>query len=151
MKTIKKQIFEVSQSIIEQNDYFLIDSIFRGDPKNLVIELYVDNKDGVNTVDCAKISREIISQIEEQEIISSKYRLDVSSPGVERPLKYLYQFHKHINRKFSIEYSEENEDLIKKEGVLKKIENSSLLFEFGKEEILINWKNIKTAKVLISF
>ena len=150
MKTIKKQILEISQSIINQNGYFLIDSIFRGDPKNMVIEIFVDNKDGVNTVDCAKISREIIAQIEEQEIITSKYRLDVSSPGVERPLKFLDQYHKHINRKFSIEYSED-EKLITKEGVLKAIEDSSLLFKFGKEEILINWKNIKSAKVLISF
>jgi ribosome maturation factor RimP len=150
MKMLKKQILEVSKSIIDQNGYFLIDSVFRGDPKNMVIEIFVDNKEGVNTVDCAKISREIIAQIEEQEIITSKYRLDVSSPGVERPLKFLDQYNKHINRKFSIEYLED-ENLVVKEGILKSIENSSLLFGFGKEEILINWKNIKSAKVLISF
>jgi ribosome maturation factor RimP len=150
MKTIKKQILELSKTVINQNGYLLIDTIFRGDAQNLIIEIFVDNKDGVNTDDCAKISREIIAQNEEQDIINSKYRLDVSSPGVERPLLFLDQYHKHVNRKFSIEFLED-ENLTKKEGVLKNIENSSLLFEFDKSEYLINWNDIKTAKVLISF
>ena len=135
---IKKQISEIANSVINQNGYLLIDSVFRGDPKNQIIEIFIDSKDGVNTDDCAKISREIISEIENNDLLNTKYRLDVSSPGVERPLKFLDQFYKHLNRKFKIEFTED-ENLIKKEGTLKSIENSSLLFEIDKSEYLINW------------
>jgi len=82
-------------------------------------------------------------------LLNSAYRLDVSTPGVNRPLKYLEQYKKHINRKFEVRYkSGENKKSIA--GKLVKIENDNLYFYSGRE-LTIKFKDIIKAKVLVSF
>ncbi|KUG25063.1 hypothetical protein ASZ90_005133 [hydrocarbon metagenome] len=74
----------------------------------------------------------------------------MSSPGVDRPLKYLKQYTKHLNRDFMIKYEVE-EEVKKQKGKLIQIIDEKLLFQFGKEEILIPFNKIIEAKVQISF
>jgi len=99
--------------------------------------------------DCAEISRRINEVFEEKELIKAAYRLDVSSPGIDRPLLYFEQYPKHINRKFEITYSCGDEKK-KLKGTLKKIEGEHLTFLTNKEQV-INFKDIIKAKVLVSF
>lgn len=147
----KEQILNIIEEVVNRYGYLLIDVVFRGDQKNKIIEIFIDHeKDGVTTKACASMSREIGLKIDEEELITSKYRLDVSSPGVDRPLKYIQQFTKNIERKFEIEHSIED-GTEKFEGKLKSIQDDKLTFIKGKEEVLIDFPNIKSAKVLISF
>jgi len=147
----KEQILNIIEQVVSRYGYLLIDVVFRGDQKNKIIEIFIDHeKDGVTTKACASISREIGEQIDVEELITSKYRLDVSSPGIDRPLKYIQQFAKNVNRKFEIEYTTEN-GTEKFEGKLNAIEENRLTFTKEKEEIIIDFPNIKSAKVLISF
>ncbi|MFA8342036.1 MAG: ribosome maturation factor RimP [Rhodothermaceae bacterium] len=147
----KEEILNITEQVVSRYGYLLIDVVFRGDHKNRIIEIFIDHeKDGVTTKTCASISREIGEQIDEEELIASKYRLDVSSPGVDRPLKFIQQFVKNIDRKFEIEHTTE-EGAVKFEGKLKSVEENKLTFIKEKEEIVIDFPNIKSAKVLISF
>lgn len=150
MKLVKENILPIFEEVIRKHNYFLIDIVFRGSDKNVVMEIFVDNQSGVTTEGCAEISRELASILDEQLGITEKYRLDVSSPGVDRPLKFIEQYPKHIGRKFEIKYSD-NDELKKFTGILKQIENDDLFFESSKTEIKINFNSIKTAKVLVSF
>ena len=79
-----------------------------------------------------------------------KYRLDVSSPGTDKPLKFLSQFPKHINRKFEVSYTS-NDETKKLSGKLIKVEGDTLVFLSNQNEISINFNNIKKAKVIVSF
>ncbi|HKB85311.1 MAG TPA: hypothetical protein VKD08_04005, partial [Ignavibacteriaceae bacterium] len=101
--------------------------------------------------DCAEISREIDKNLEEQNMLDSGYRLEVSSTGVNRPLKYLKQFPKHINRKFDVSYRES--DIVKKMScTLTRIEGTSLVFlKSSREEVIVDFSDIIKAKVIISF
>ena len=88
--------------------------------------------------------------MEEQNLLKDSYRLEVSSPGVDRPLKFLKQYPKHINRNFEIVYkSGETEN--KFTGKLISIERDELNFNSSGKDILIKFNQITTAKVLISF
>ncbi len=69
--------------------------------KNKVLVL-IDGDEGVNIDHCAQISRKISAELEEKEVMDGAYRLEVSSPGVEFPLKYQRQFPKHIGRKVKV-------------------------------------------------
>ena len=110
----------------------------------------VDSSENVTADNLAEISREINSKIEENGLIDKSYRLDVSTPGVDRPLKFLKQFPKHINRNFEIIYKLDDE--IKTiTGKLLLVEKEELTFLSGGKNILINFNNITTAKVIISF
>ncbi len=150
MKLPEKNIEEISKKIIEENNFFLIDFIVRGNTNNRVFEIFIDGEKNISADDCAKVSREVNKVIEDNQLISSSYRLDVSSPGVDRPLIYLKQYTKHIGRKFEVSFSQN--DITKKIiGTLKNIEADNLSFEVNKQELIINFNNIKKAKVILSF
>jgi len=98
-----ENIREISRQVAEQNNLFLVDFIVRGSEASRVIEIFIDGEKNISADECAQVSREITKQIDDQELLKS-YRLDVSSPGVDRPLIYLKQYPKHLNRLFEIEF-----------------------------------------------
>ncbi len=151
MNFFDKNIRELVEQVILNKGYFLIDLIIRGEKKNRVVEVYIDSETNVSAEDCAAISREIDKKFEEESVFESGYRLEVSTPGVNRPLEYLKQFPKHINRKFDIAYRD-SDNVRKFSGTLKSIEGNSLVFlNNNREEVKIDFSNIIKAKVIISF
>ncbi|MDP2365304.1 MAG: hypothetical protein Q8M94_16240 [Ignavibacteria bacterium] len=150
MDTIKENIIRISNEIAEKLGCFVIDILFRGDNRKRIIEIYIDAEKNISADDLAEISREINLVIEEQNFIKESYRLDVSTPGVDRPLKFLKQFPKHINRNFEVTYRSDAETKTLN-GKLLSVEGEDLTFLSDKKNILIEFKNITTAKVIISF
>lgn len=150
MDKLKENIVEISDKIAEKLGYFVIEVVVRGDSRKRIIEVFVDAPQNVSADDLAEMSREINSVIEEENIIKEPYRLEVSSPGVDRPLKFLQQYPKHINRNFEIVYKSGEEEK-KFTGKLKSVERDELIFISAGKEILIKFNSITTAKVIISF
>jgi ribosome maturation factor RimP len=153
-----ENIREITRQVAEENNLFLVDLIFRGTESSRVIEVFIDGEKNISADECALVSREISKQIDEQDLLKS-YRLDVSSPGVDKPLIYLKQFPKHLNRLFEIEFSAKGgsasggktsgtSSVFK--GRLVSIENDILTFQ-SNNEIKIKFSDIIKAKVLISF
>lgn len=149
MNLNKNKITNRIKEETENLGYLFIEIDFRGDTRNHILEIYIDNEVGITTVDCARVSRAIGDMIEEEELIESKYRLDVSSPGIDRPLKYIQQFKRNIGRSFELQLEDEND--LKFEGKLLELDNDDLKFQIKKEVKVINIKNIKSAKVLVRF
>jgi len=143
-----ENIREIAQQIAEQNNLFLIDLIVRGTESSRVIEVFIDGEINISADECALVSKEITKQIDERELLKS-YRLDVSSPGVDRPLIYLKQYPKHLNRLFEIEFNASGSSSTFK-GKLISIEDEVLTFQSNKE-IEIKFPDIIKAKVLVSF
>ncbi|MCF8240382.1 MAG: hypothetical protein K9J16_03280 [Melioribacteraceae bacterium] len=150
MDQIKTKIRDIIESVVKNHNYFLIELLFRGNPNEQILEVYVDNETGVTTDVCAVISKEISAVIDSLELIGFNYRLDVSSPGVGRGLKFIEQFPKHVGRNFKIKHDIDGKNE-KFEGKLLNINGDDLTFETTKGELIVNFNNVKEAKVLISF
>jgi len=146
----EENINKITKEILEEKNFFLIDLVYRGNPKQRIIEIYVDSEKNVTAEDLVELNRLINSRIEENNLFESGYRLDVSSPGTDKPLKFLGQFPKHINRKFEVSYSS-NDETKKLAGKLIKVEGDTLVFLSNQNKISINFNNIKKAKVIVSF
>jgi ribosome maturation factor RimP len=143
-------IKEIADDVIKDMGYFLIDFSVRGFDRNRVIEIFIDGENYISADDCSKVSREINNRLRSL-IQPESYRLDVSSPGVERPLKFIQQFSKHLNRKFELSYKQESET-IKAKARLIKVGGEKLRFLLNNnEEIILDFKDILKAKVIISF
>lgn len=151
MNFFEKNIYEQIESVVTRKGFFMIDLVLRGERNSRVVEVYIDSETDISAEDCAEISREIDKKMQEENAFDSDYRLEVSSPGVNRPLKYLKQFPKHIDRKFDISYRE-GESVKKITGTLKAVEGNTLVFvNNNREEIRTGFSEIIKAKVLISF
>lgn len=149
MNSLKEKILTITQEIIAEKNLLLIDIVLRGNERNRVIEMFIDGEDPVSAETCAQVSREINHIINTDHIIESSYRLDVSTPGVEKPLKYLAQFKKHIQRKFEVEYRTDDKTG-KIQGKLINIQDDVLVFDSGRE-VQIKFNSIIKATVLVSF
>ena len=64
--------------------------------KHSLLRIYIDGPDGINVENCAQVSRHISSVLDVEDPIAQNYTLEVSSPGLERPLYTLAQFTKFI-------------------------------------------------------
>jgi len=151
MNLSAENIKEIAEEVINNSGYFLIDFLVRGFGKNTVIEIYVDGEKYISADDCSKVSREINNRLSSLMQPEDNYRLDVSSPGVDKPLKFIQQFPKHLNKKFELSYKEATSTK-KTTGKLTEVKGEILRFLLNNnEELVLNFKDIIKAKVIISF
>lgn len=73
--------------LLEDLGFELVDIEYRREPQGWVLRFFLDKKGGINLDDCAMASRQISSLLDVEDIIPTAYHLEVSSPGLERPLK----------------------------------------------------------------
>ncbi len=149
MDTTKEKILKIVQNSISNSDFLLIELNIRGDQRKRIIEVFVDSEKDISADDLAELSRSINEVLSTDEEIGN-YRLDVSTPGVDRPLKFIEQYPKNINRNFELEYYF-GEEIKKLKAKLVSVNGNELTFSDGKNQFLINHNQIIKAKVLISF
>lgn len=144
------KIKEISTPILDDNDAFLIEMKHLRDKGFDKYLFFVDKENNLTIEDCSTISRLLEKTLIDEKLISENDQIEVSSPGIDKPLKLLRQFPKHINKKFFITYTE---DEIKKSQEMKLIavNGDTLTFELNKEVIELKFNNIVFAKTLISF
>ncbi|MEO0775175.1 MAG: hypothetical protein AAFW73_07960 [Bacteroidota bacterium] len=87
----------------EFDDFFLVDLKLGINNK---LEVFVDSDSQVTFEKCRKISRFLEEHLDQEGWLGDRYVLEVSSPGVGRPLKFLRQYHKNIGRKVEVTTSE---------------------------------------------
>lgn len=73
--------------ILAEKQLELVDVEYKKEGRGWVLRIYIDKEGGVTLEDCSTVSREIDDMIEVEEVVSSSYTLEVSSPGLDRPLK----------------------------------------------------------------
>lgn len=149
MKQLQLQLKNIAQETTERLGFIFIDTVFRGNDRNIIFQILIDGEKGLSADDCADVSRAIDDIIYKENLISSKYVIEVSSPGADRPLQDMRQYPKHINRKFEIKYTDNNE-IKNLKAKLIKVEGDVLTFDTGKDQIPVNFKDIDKAQVIIS-
>ena len=102
-------IKNVSEPLIEEEGMFLLDVEIKHQKIPEVWVLVDSVDDGVNLDACARVSRKLAHYIEEENLISSAYRLNVSSPGLSRPLSDKRQYGKNTGRLAKIKYKKDDE------------------------------------------
>ena len=103
------KIKELASPLAEEKDLFLVDAeVKTGGGTEVWIYLDGENR-SVNIDECAEISRELGFLIDAHELLGNTYRLNVSSPGLSRPLTDKRQYPKNVERTFKLRYRDEEE------------------------------------------
>ena len=94
---LEKKVYDVLSSFFIDKKLLLV-KIVHSEGKNSKLELYLDKLDGkVSVEECAHIAREVSSLLEVEDVIEGAYRLEISSPGIDRSLTRLEDFSKYKN------------------------------------------------------
>ena len=95
VKDIEKAASEIAEKIAEEAGCQLVDAEYVKEGPNKYLRLYVDKEGGVTIDDCENISRSMEKVLDEKDFIEDAYILEVSSPGIDRPLKKKEDFEKY--------------------------------------------------------
>ena len=85
--TTLERIFGLVSPVLHDMSFELVDLEFKREGKNWLLRLFIDKPGGITLDDCVDVSREVGALLEVEDVIESSYRLEVSSPGLDRPLK----------------------------------------------------------------
>lgn len=102
MIRVVEEIESLATPILENEGFFLIEVVLRGQRNNQVLEIFVDSEKDVTAEMCALINRALSVELDRKNIVQGKYTLVVSSPGVDRPLKFPMQYMKNTGRKLQV-------------------------------------------------
>ena len=100
----------VAERILESEGMELVDIEYRRERGGRVLRLIIDQEGGVTLDDCASISHELDRNLDVEDISPGPYTLEVSSPGLNRPLKKESDFHRFINRVVRVKTASPVED-----------------------------------------
>jgi ribosome maturation factor RimP len=115
----------------------------------VIVRLLVEKKEGgINLGGCAIINRRLSDILEEQNIISDRYLVEVSSPGLDRPLKTKKDFSRCLNKKVKFFLHEAVNGKIEWDGIIKDATDTDVSVEIDGELVGIPLAKINKAKLL---
>jgi len=104
MEKLREELLALIAPIVERFAVELVDLELKGSKSHLVVRVIVDMAGGVLVDTCAAISRAVADALDTRDLIAGRYRLEVSSPGTDRPLRTMRDFQRNLGRETLIRY-----------------------------------------------
>ena len=151
MATLEQNLQEMLQGAVEDLGCELWGIECQRAGRFMTVRLFIDKEGGVTVDDCADVSRQVSAILDVEDPIADKYNLEVSSPGLDRPLFTLQQFERYIGQDIIVHLRIPVMERRKWQGKLERIENDMvILIVDGQEQVLV-FGNIQKASVVAKF
>ncbi len=152
---LQSSIKALAEGHLTSEEHFIVDVIISSESGPSKILILLDGDNGVTIDDCVALSRAVGHEMEETEMMDSKYVLEVSSPGVDFPLASVRQYKKNLGRSIKI-YPVEGSDF---KGLLKEVSEQGVVIDkeikkgkkISYEPLQLNFDEIKKTIVQVSF
>lgn len=102
MSSLEQRLTEMLEPTVESLSFELLGVEFVRAGKHSTLRLFIDHADGINVDHCAEVSRQVSAILDVEDPISTEYNLEVSSPGLDRPLFKLSHFDNVIGQDVTV-------------------------------------------------
>ena len=138
--------------IINKNNYELVDVEFVREGSNWFLRAYVDKEGGFSVNDCEKVSREFSDLLDKEDFIEESYILEISSPGLGRPLKKDKDFERSIGEEVEVKLYKAFEEQKEFSGTLEAYDAQTVTIGFeDNTKKTFERKNIALIRLAIDF
>ncbi|GAB6192302.1 ribosome maturation factor RimP [Desulfocastanea catecholica] len=138
------------QGLLPTMELELFDVQFRREGHGWVLRVFIDSEAGVTLEDCSKVSRELGRYLDVEDFIDHAYHLEVSSPGLERPLRSVDDFTRYCGRKARVKVHEAIDGEKVFEGTIEKIEDELIYLRLDDgRSIQFSFEKINKARLAI--
>ena len=153
---LNKEVAGLVKQFIDNDEIFLVEVNIKGKPGNQKIQVFIDGDQYVDVDECSKISRKLSDELEGRDLIEGRYIIEVSSPGVNKPLKLIRQYPKHIGRELEVITRNKKKYQGALLGVIDEeieisIKSSKIKKEMNSESLKLSLGDIEEAKVVLRF
>lgn len=143
---LKNRIMELLAAPLSDEGFDIVEiklSRFRKDSR---LQIFVDSDNGVRLDDCARLSRRIETIIEDNQVFSSRYTLEVSSPGLDRPLVTARDFRRRVGETVQLTFNDL--DIAAVKGEIISADDVTLELKMSEGIRKINLDQIKMGKII---
>ena len=141
---------ELLEPIVKENGFELVDVEYVKEAGTWYLRAYIDKPGGITVDDCEEVSRALSDLLDEEDFISENYILEVSSPGLDRPLKKEKDFARSIGKDVEVKLFK----AINKEkefvGILKAYDEDTVTLEM-EDETEMQFKRSDIARIRLAF
>ncbi|WP_439327440.1 ribosome maturation factor RimP [Lonepinella sp. BR2357] len=151
MATLEQKLTELLQDSVQDLGCELWGIECQRTGRFMTVRLFIDKEGGVGIEDCADVSRQVSAILDVEDPIADKYNLEVSSPGLDRPLFTLEQYQRYVGKEISVHLRIPVADRRKWQGILEKIDNDMLTLVVDNQPQTLVFGNIQKAHVVAKF
>lgn len=138
------------QGLLPTMELELFDVQFRREGHGWVLRVFIDSETGVTLEHCSKVSRELGRYLDVEDFIDHAYHLEVSSPGLERPLRSVEDFRRYCGRKARVKVHEALDGEKVFEGMIEKIEDELIYLRLDDgRSIQFSFEKINKARLVV--
>lgn len=126
MKQAPEHLLNLIEPVVEGLGYECVGIEYSSHPKNGFLRIFVDKEGGVQMEDCTKVSHQISGVLDVEDPIAGEYNLEVSSPGMDRPLFKIQQFERFIGQIVQVNLFKPVDGRRNIKGVIEKVEGDDV-------------------------
>ena len=145
---------ELVRQILEEKNLELVDIEYVKEGKNWFLRVFIDKEGGIDITECGEVSEQLSEKLDEVDPIKEAYFLEVSSPGVERPLKTVEDFAKSVSKNVYVKLFEPINGEKAYEGILLSFSNNIATIEYKvktrKQQVEIPYDKIAKARLAVA-
>lgn len=151
MTTLVAKIEALLLPTIESMGFVLVQVKLMEGNKSRLLQIMAERPDGsMNVDDCADISNQVSAVLDVEDIMPGAYRLEISSPGIDRPLVKLADYEKYLGHLAKIELTLPVAGRKRYTGILKTLVGETLTIEVDGKPIAIELHDIQAAKLVLT-
>ena len=144
-------LWELFEPAVNGMGYDLIEIEHLPNPKHGVLRLYIDKEDGIKVEDCSAVSHQISALIDVEDAVPGQYNLEVSSPGLDRPLRKIEDFQQFSGEVVKLKTSMEINGQRNYKGTLMGVEGDQVVLECEDIEVRLPVTAIDKARLVPDF
>jgi len=144
------KITRLIEPILQVEQIELVDIELKGPRGNQLLRIFVDTESGITINQCAKLSRDISDVLDTENLFSSRYKLEVSSPGARRPLQTEKDFLRNKQRRVRVIFTD-NDEKKTFQGTIKNAANGVLEIDNQEKALSIPIHNIVKANIIFQW
>lgn len=152
MRTTPDRITQLLQRVIEPMGYELVGTeLFSREKSGTLLRIYIDHEAGIGLDDCEAVSRQVSGVMDVENPIEEHYDLEVSSPGLDRPLFNREHFDRFAGSKVSVRLRAKLAGRRRFEGILKGTQDDDVILVVDGEQIGLPLDQIEKARLVPEF
>jgi len=148
---IEQKTEELVTPIIDENHFELVDVEYVKEGANWYLRIYADKDGGISIDDCVLISRALEAKLDADDFIKDAYILEVSSPGLGRPLKKEKDYQRSIGQSVDIKLYKAIDKQKEFTGILKEYSKERIILSIGGTDQEFETKSVASARLSLDF
>jgi ribosome maturation factor RimP len=145
--TLRERLIALIEPLVGRLGYELVELEYTAGRGSAVVRLFIDRPEGVGLADCERVSREVSALLDVEDPIPTAYRLEVSSPGLDRVLRTAAHFARFVGSRVFVELAAPRDGRRRYTGKLLSADEAGVALEVDGQRVPVSFAEMGKARL----